>query len=145
MFGLGLSDIQACTKFHQAFPAATVSFKYTKSFCPSLTKTLLSRVIRILFMVPVYSIACVFSIIFYRDHIYFAAIYEFYESLVIAAFFLLLCQLLHVNTATLQADLAQLQPKPWIPPIRLVAYCFGNKTGRAVNGQRWFNVCLCVI
>lgn len=100
------------------------------------------RVIRILFMVPVYSIACVCSIIFYRQHIYIAATYEFYESLVIAAFFLLLCQLLHVNMATLQADLAELQPKPWIPPIRLVAYCLGNRTGKALNGQRWFNVSL---
>ncbi|KAM0227202.1 hypothetical protein ACHAPO_011739 [Fusarium lateritium] len=101
------------------------------------------QVIRILFMVPVYSVACLCSIIFYRQHIYIAATYEFYESLVIAAFFLLLCQLLHVNTATLQTDLAELQPKPWIPPIRLVAYCFGNKTGKALNGHRWFNT-ICV-
>ncbi|KAI6750577.1 hypothetical protein HG530_014858 [Fusarium avenaceum] len=94
-------------------------------------------------MVPVYSIACVCSMIFYRQHIYIAASYEFYESLVIAAFFLLLCQLLHVNMATLQADLAELQPKPWIPPVRLVAYCLGNRTGKALNGQRWFNT-ICV-
>ncbi|KAH7215430.1 organic solute transporter Ostalpha-domain-containing protein [Fusarium oxysporum] len=101
------------------------------------------EVIRILFMVPVYSIACVCSIIFYRQHIYIAATYEFYESLVIAAFFLLLCQILHVRLAILQTDLAELQPKPWIPPIRLVAYCFGNRTGKALNGQIWFNT-ICV-
>jgi hypothetical protein len=46
-------------------------------------------------MVPVYTIACTVSIEFYKQHVYLASIYEFYESLVIAAFFLLLCQLLH--------------------------------------------------
>ncbi|KAF5259820.1 hypothetical protein FOXYS1_9551 [Fusarium oxysporum] len=120
--------------------SAYLIYKHAQNFTkPSQQR----QVIRILFMVPVYSIACVCSILFYRYHIYIAATYEFYESLVIAAFFLLLCQLLHVNMTSLQADLAGLQPKPWIPPIRLVAYCFGNRTGKASDGQRWFNT-ICV-
>ncbi|PTD06168.1 Transmembrane protein 184C [Fusarium culmorum] len=120
--------------------SAYLIYKHAQNFTKPSQQ---SQVIRILFMVPVYSIACVCSIIFYRQHIYIAATYEFYESLVIAAFFLLLCQFVHVNLATFQTGLVELQPKPWIPPIRLVAYCFGNRTGKASNGQRWFNA-ICV-
>ncbi|KAM5346000.1 hypothetical protein ACJ41O_011861 [Fusarium nematophilum] len=101
------------------------------------------QAIRILLMVPVYSIACVFSIIFYRQHVYIAAIYEFYESLVIAAFFLLLCDLLHADLDTLQTHFAGFQPKAWIYPIRFVVFCFGNRKGRTLDGVRWFNI-ICV-
>ncbi|RSL84833.1 hypothetical protein CEP52_016337 [Fusarium oligoseptatum] len=98
------------------------------------------QVIRILLMVPVYSVACVFSIIFYRQHVYIAAVYEFYESLVIAAFFLFLCQILHVDLVKLRADFAGIQPKPWIYPIRAVVFCCGNRKKGTLDGLKWFNI-----
>ncbi|RSL61413.1 hypothetical protein CEP51_013640 [Fusarium floridanum] len=101
------------------------------------------QVIRILLMVPVYSVACVFSIIFYRQHVYIAAVYEFYESLVIAAFFLFLCQILHVDLVKLRADFAGIQPKPWIYPIRAVVFCCGNRKKGTLDGLKWFNI-ICV-
>ncbi|KAF5527444.1 Transmembrane protein 184-like protein [Colletotrichum aenigma] len=75
------------------------------------------QIIRILLMVPIYTIACILSIEFYKQHVYLASIYEFYESLVIAAFFLLLCQLLHPDPTTLRRAFSLVEPKPWIHPI----------------------------
>ncbi|KAH7153496.1 organic solute transporter Ostalpha-domain-containing protein [Dactylonectria macrodidyma] len=135
-----LIGLAACACIVACLVSAYLIYKHAQNFTkPSQQR----QVIRILLMVPVYSIACVFSIIFYRQHIYIAAIYEFYESLVIAAFFLLLCQLLHGDIATLQPYFAGIQPKPWIFPIRCVVVCFSSRRKRTLDGLRWFNI-ICV-
>ncbi|KAL0943101.1 DUF300 domain-containing protein [Colletotrichum truncatum] len=92
-------------------------------------------------MVPIYSIACLLSIPFYEQHVYIASIYEFYESLVIAAFFALLCQYLHVDENILRRVFTFIEPKPWIHPLRfLVVHIGRNKKGRTVDGLRFFNI-----
>lgn len=91
-------------------------------------------------MVPIYTIACTLSIEFYRQHVYLASIYEFYESLVIAAFFLLLCQLLHPDPTTLRQAFSLVEPKPWIHPIRFLVVHIGRRRDRSVDGLKWFNV-----
>ncbi|KAG9189205.1 hypothetical protein G6011_06073 [Alternaria panax] len=54
-------------------------------------------IIRTVLMVPIYTIWCTLRIPFYASSVYIGAVYEFYESLVIASFFLLLCQYLHAD------------------------------------------------
>lgn len=93
-------------------------------------------------MVPVYSIACTVSVEFYKQNVYLASIYEFYESLVIAAFFLLLCQLLHPDRITLQRAFSLVEPKPWIHPIRFLVVHIGRRKDRSVDGLKWFNASL---
>ncbi|KAF6808174.1 duf300 domain-containing protein [Colletotrichum sojae] len=91
-------------------------------------------------MVPVYTIACTLSIQYYRQHVYIASIYEFYESLVIAAFFLLLCQYLQHDATSLSQAFAIVEPKPWIYPIRFFVVHIGrNKAGKAQDGIRLLN------
>ncbi|TEA20151.1 Transmembrane protein 184-like protein [Colletotrichum sidae] len=99
------------------------------------------RIIRILLMVPIYSIACTLSIEFYTQHVYIAAIYEFYESLVIASFFQLLCQYLHPDISSQQRLFAGECVKKWIYPVRFVVVHVGrNKSGKTADGLRLFNI-----
>lgn len=96
-------------------------------------------------MVPVYSIACTLSIIFYKKQVYIGSVYEFYESLVIVSFFLLLCQLLHPDLNTLRRVFNLVEPKKWLNPTRFFVKHVGrNKKGRAEDGLKWFNVSECI-
>ncbi|WQF90168.1 Putative organic solute transporter subunit alpha/Transmembrane protein [Colletotrichum destructivum] len=98
-------------------------------------------IIRILLMVPIYSIACTLSIEFYKENVYLGSIYEFYESLVIASFFLLLCQYLHPDLTMLRRVFQVVDPKPWIHPIRFfVTHVGRNKKSQTVDGLRRFNI-----
>ncbi|KAE9566050.1 Transmembrane protein 184-like protein [Colletotrichum fructicola] len=121
--------VACCLTAWQVFQHAR---HYTK---PSEQK----QIIRILLMVPIYTIACTLSIEFYKQHVYLASIYEFYESLVIAAFFLLLCQLLHPDPTTLRRAFSLVEPKPWIHPIRFLVVHIGRRKDRSVDGLNWFN------
>lgn len=91
-------------------------------------------------MVPIYTIACTLSIVFTKQHVYLASIYEFYESIAIAAFFLLLCQLLHPDRIMLRRAFSLVEPKPWIHPIRFLVVHIGRRKDRSVDGLKWFNV-----
>ncbi|KAK7718584.1 hypothetical protein SLS64_002541 [Diaporthe eres] len=93
-------------------------------------------------MVPVYSIACTLSVEFYKQNVYLASIYEFYESLVIAAFFLLLCQFLHPDRITLQRAFSLVEPKPWIHPIRFLIVHIGRRKDRSTIWFCVFQLCL---
>lgn len=100
-------------------------------------------------MVPVYTICCTLSMNFYRQNVYLGAVYEFYESLVLACFFLLLCNLLVENLDGLRRVFAVLEPLPWIWPIRIwqLLFRFGSKRGLPTQGLKWFHVsfpaCMC--
>lgn len=92
-------------------------------------------------MVPVFGICCTLSVEFYSQHVYISAVYEFYEALVIAAFFLLLCQYLHLDMASLRQVFTLVEPMKWIRPLRIWHKCFGRgKGGKTVDGLKWFNV-----
>ncbi|PVH77420.1 DUF300-domain-containing protein, partial [Cadophora sp. DSE1049] len=98
-------------------------------------------IIRILFMVPIYTICCVFSIEYYKEHVYIAAIYEFYESIVIASFFLLLCRYLHIEMHSLRRAFALIKPKPWLHPVRFFRMrVWRKKTNYTEDGLKWFGI-----
>ncbi|KFA68108.1 hypothetical protein S40285_02538 [Stachybotrys chlorohalonatus IBT 40285] len=99
------------------------------------------QIIRILFMVPVYSISCTCSIRWYTEHVYIAAGYEFYESLVIAAFYILMCQNIRSEWDEVRKVFNLLTPRKWIMPLRLFHMCFRrSRKGQPSDGLKWFNI-----
>lgn len=94
-------------------------------------------------MVPVYSICCTLSIPFYKESIYLGAIYEFYESIVIASFFLLLCRYIHTDLQSVRQLFALVEPQPWVFPVRIFRkYVLRRKTDNTPDGAKWFSVSL---
>jgi hypothetical protein len=92
-------------------------------------------------MVPVYSISCTCSIRWYTEHVYIAAGYEFYESLVIAAFYILMCQNIRSEWDEVRKVFNLLTPRKWIMPLRLFHMCFRrSRKGQPSDGLKWFNV-----
>ena len=96
--------------------------------------------IRIVFMVPVYSICCLLSVPFYKPSVYLAVIYEFYESLVIASFFLLLCRYMDQDLDVVRRAFAILVPRQWLPPVGPFRR-FVLRRKSMTSGSTWFNVC----
>lgn len=92
-------------------------------------------------MVPVYTISCVCSIKFYHKHVYIAAGYEFYESIVISSFFMLMCRYIRQDLDSIRRVFSHLIPCQWIPPIRFVRFLAKcGRTRLSTDGVRWFNV-----
>lgn len=102
-----------------------------------------NSILRILLMVPIYSIACRLSIKFYQHHTYFEAIHQLYEALVLASFFMLLCRYLAPDHRSLKEKFKTVTPRPWMPPIAWLAMCTGGQRGpfrTPSNGLTFLNV-----
>ncbi|CAN9237650.1 unnamed protein product [Alternaria alternata] len=98
-------------------------------------------IIRIVLMVPIYTICCTLSIPFYESSVYLGAIYEFYESLVIASFFLLLCRYLHTDLHSVRQLFSIVEPQPWVLPVRMFRkYVLRRKTTNTPNGSKYFSI-----
>ena len=61
---------------------------------------------RIIFMVPVFSVVTFLSVAFYDTAIYIKPVEDFYEAIALAGFFLLLCEFVQENEEDRQAFLA---------------------------------------
>ncbi|KAF2010703.1 DUF300-domain-containing protein, partial [Aaosphaeria arxii CBS 175.79] len=133
-----LSSIVACTL--SAYLIYQHLINYTQ---PKVQKL----IIRILFMVPMYSIFCTLSIPWYKQSVYFGAVYEFYESLVIASFFLLLCRYLNPDLNVVRTTFGLLEPQPWLQPVRFIRkVVFRKKVENTRDGSLWFSIIwLCVL
>ncbi|KAJ5543822.1 hypothetical protein N7494_005101 [Penicillium frequentans] len=103
------------------------------------------HIIRILWMVPIYSIVAWLSIMFYNDSVYFEVIGDCYEASAIASFFSLLCAYIAPDLHSQKDYFRGIQPKPWVWPLNWFqkwAWC-GAKRGAWRNprsGLTWFNV-----
>jgi hypothetical protein len=106
-----------------------------------------SSIIRILIMVPVYSVASFMSLLYYKQYAYFQILGDTYAAIAITSFFSLLC---HYLGPTLQAQRIWVQD---IVPRRWTVYLFGLEIplpvqwicGRGIarpDGSRWFKVIL---
>lgn len=91
------------------------------------------HIIRILFMIPIYSLVAVLSIWIYENWVYFSVIGNCYEAFAIASFFALLCHYL--------ADDLHLQ-KNYFRGIKPLKWIWGGarlwRTPR--SGLTWFNI-----
>ncbi|KAJ5628625.1 hypothetical protein N7490_010853 [Penicillium lividum] len=103
------------------------------------------HIIRILWMVPIYSIVAWLSILFYNDSVYFEVIGDCYEAFAIASFFSLMCSYIAPDLHSQKDYFRGIQPKPWVWPLNWFqkwAFC-GAKRGAWRNprsGLTWFNV-----
>ncbi|KAJ6070442.1 hypothetical protein N7467_011761 [Penicillium canescens] len=101
------------------------------------------HIIRILFMVPVYSLVAWLSIFFYHDSVYFEVIGDCYEAFCISAFFSLMCHYIAPDLHSQKDYFRGIQPKAWLWPLTWFARCCGGDRGIWRNprsGLTWFNI-----
>ena len=107
---------------------------------PDLTAT---SIIRVLFMVPIYSVVSFLSYYFYRRAVYFEVIRDCYEAFAIASFFSLLCAYIAPDLHNQKDYFRKLQPRGWVLPISYFKKCCGGEFGiwrTPRSGLTWFNV-----
>ncbi|KAJ5134662.1 hypothetical protein N7448_000318 [Penicillium atrosanguineum] len=103
------------------------------------------HIIRILFMVPVYSIVAWLSILFYNDSVYFEVIGDCYEAFCISAFFSLMCHYIAPDLHSQKDYFRGIQPKAWLWPLSWFQSwkcCFGHRGAwrNPRSGLTWFNI-----
>ena len=102
-----------------------------------------NSIIRVLFMVPIYSVVSFLSYYFYTRAVYFEVIRDCYEAFAIASFFSLLCAYIAPDLHNQKNYFRKLQPRNWVPPINYFKRCCGGERGiwrTPRSGLTWFNV-----
>lgn len=102
------------------------------------------HIIRIILMLPVYSIVSFLSYLFYTHDIYFEVIRDCYEAFAIASFFTLLCNYIAPNLHEQKDYFRQLIPINWFWSVFGLQKCTGGQDKgilrRPKSGLTWFNV-----
>ncbi|KAI1633977.1 organic solute transporter Ostalpha-domain-containing protein [Biscogniauxia mediterranea] len=102
------------------------------------------HIIRILFMVPVYSTSAFLCIWYYWHAVYFQVLSDCYEAFAIASFFALMCHYIAPNLHEQKEFFRTMDPiKPWVWPINWFAKCCGGDRGpwrTPQSGLTWFNI-----
>lgn len=113
---------------------------------PPRRTALLTRpsIIRILFMIPVYSTSSFLQIYFYRHAIYFQLMSDCYEAFTIASFFALLCHYVAPDLHHQKEYFRNLFPvREWVWPVNWFAACCCGQSGpwrTPRSGLTWFNI-----
>ncbi|KAK6812858.1 Organic solute transporter Ostalpha [Aspergillus parasiticus SU-1] len=127
-----------------ALIAAGVSFFLIMCHATHYSKPIEQRhIIRILLMVPVYSLVAWLSIYFYQKSVYFSVIGDCYEAFTISAFFALLCHYIAPDLRSQKEYFRGIDPKPWVWPLTWLKRCCGGERGiwrTPRSGLTWFNV-----
>lgn len=102
-------------------------------------------IIRILFIVPVYSVVAWLSMLFYNESVYFEVIGNCYEAFCIAAFFSLICHYIAPDLHNQKDYFRGIAPKAWLWPLTWFQRwkcCGANRGGwrNPRSGLTWFNV-----
>lgn len=106
-------------------------------------KLIAISIIRVLFMVPIYSVVSFLSYLFYTRAVYFEVIRDCYEAFAIASFFSLLCAYVAPDLHNQKDFFRKLQPRDWVLPINYLKKCCGGESGiwrTPRSGLTWFNV-----
>ncbi|KAI9788539.1 MAG: hypothetical protein M1833_002912 [Piccolia ochrophora] len=101
------------------------------------------HIMRVLFMVPIYSIVSFLSFMFYRNFIYYQVLMECYEAFAIASFFTLLCHYIGPNLHEQKEYFRSIHPQPWVWPLDWMKRCCGGERGiwrTPRSGLTWFNI-----
>ncbi|KAJ4416231.1 hypothetical protein N0V85_002355, partial [Neurospora sp. IMI 360204] len=103
------------------------------------------QIIRILFMVPVYTCSSFLSLRFYYHAIYFQVLSDCYEAFAISSFFSLMCHYIAPDLHLQKEYFREMHPiKDWVWPVNWMAKCCGGhrkgpwRTPR--SGLTWFNI-----
>lgn len=103
------------------------------------------HIIRILLMIPIYSVVSFLSYLYYRHAIYFEVLRDCYEAFAISAFFTLLCHYIAPNLHEQKDYFRTLDPiKNWFWGVFGLQRIFGNENKGILrkprSGLTWFNV-----
>ena len=137
---LGLVIAAIFTAISLLVSFALIGFHATRYLKPWEQK----HIIRILFMVPIYSAVSLLSFYYYQHSVYFEVIRDCYEALAIASFFSLMCSYLAPDLHQQKIYFRTITPKPWVWPMRYLQKITGGaERGWLRNprsGLTWFNV-----
>lgn len=121
---------------------------YSLAVAPFKPLTLDHSIIRILFMIPIYSFVSFLSYVFYTKAIYFEVLRDCYEAFAIASFFTLLCNYIAPNLHDQKEYFRTLIPKNWLWQMFWLQKCTGGENKgplrRPKSGLTWFNVSLSI-
>lgn len=102
------------------------------------------HIIRILFLIPVYSVVSFLSYLYYQHAIYFDILEGCYEAFAISSFFTLLCAYVAPNLHDQKEYFRTLTPKNWFWGVfGLQKVTGGQNKGpfrKPRSGLTWFNV-----
>lgn len=102
------------------------------------------HIIRILFMVPVYSVVSFLSYLYYRHAVYFDVLRDCYEAFAISSFFALLCHYVAPTLHDQKEYFRGVVPVNWFWGVFGLQKCTGGKDNgilrRPRSGLTWFNV-----
>lgn len=102
------------------------------------------HIIRILFMVPVYSVSCFLQVYYYYHAVYFQVLSDCYEAFAIASFFALMCSYVGPDLHEQKEFFRNMYPiKKWVWPVNWFAACCGGQRGpwrTPKSGLTWFNI-----
>lgn len=102
------------------------------------------HIIRILFMIPIYSTVSFLSFIFYRRAVYFQVLRDCYEAFAIASFFTLLCHYVAPNLHEQKNYFRTLTPINWFWGVFGLQKCTGGQNKgpfrKPRSGLTWFNI-----
>lgn len=110
---------------------------------PSTNEVASNSIIRILLMVPIYSLVAWLSIFFHKHSVYYSVIGDCYEAFTIAAFFALLCHYIAPDLHSQKNYFRGIKPKQWVWPVPWLQKCTGGENGIwriPRSGLTWFNV-----
>ncbi|KAK7927128.1 hypothetical protein PG985_004126 [Apiospora marii] len=102
------------------------------------------HIIRILFMIPIYSISAFLCIWKYWHAVYYQVISDCYEAFAISSFFALMCHYVAPNLHEQKDYFRHMSPvQPWVWPVTWFAKCCGGERGAwrtPKSGLTWFNI-----
>ncbi|KAK8052017.1 hypothetical protein PG993_003402 [Apiospora rasikravindrae] len=118
--GGGCAVIAILTSFYLVWMHA---LNYTK---PQEQK----QIIRILFMIPIYSVSAFLCIWKYWHAVYYQVISDCYEAFAISSFFALMCHYVAPDLHDQKEYFRHMSPmKPWVWPVNWFAKCCGGERG----------------
>ncbi|KAL4947993.1 organic solute transporter Ostalpha-domain-containing protein [Aspergillus filifer] len=127
-----------------AIVASAISFYLVMRHATHYSKPTEQRhIIRILFMIPIYSLTAWLSTFFYKNAVYFDLLGNSYEAFAISAFFTLLCHYIAPDLHSQKDYFRTIQPRNWVWPIPWLQKCSGGQNGIwrvPRSGLTWFNV-----
>ncbi|KAF8533726.1 organic solute transporter Ostalpha-domain-containing protein, partial [Trichophaea hybrida] len=98
------------------------------------------NIIRILLMVPVYSVTTMFSYVWYWHAVYWEFARDCYEAFAIAAFFSLMCHYIAPELREQKEFFAAMDVRPWPWPATSFNKCTHGKWRKPRSGLTWFNI-----
>ncbi|KAI9371242.1 organic solute transporter Ostalpha-domain-containing protein [Aspergillus egyptiacus] len=142
----GLTFHELCVIVVGAFAliAGLISFYLIMQHATHYSKPVEQRhIIRILLMIPIYSLVAWLSTHDYKQAVYYDVLGDCYEAFTISAFFALLCHYIAPDLHSQKDYFRGIQPKNWVWPVNWLQKISGGKNGIwrvPRSGLTWFNV-----